>query len=693
MSDAPASAPAATPPSEAEEPAAARRGPSRSALIVAAVALVLAVPVITSSIVAFGGGWMPTADVAVMSLRVEDVLSSDPPLVGMHTTATEYGSTESVFHPGPMTLWLLAPFVAIFGGVTGMLLGTVAINLAVLGGIGWVAHRRGGLPLLALTGVLTGLLLWALRGEILRDPWNPHIAILAFALLLLTAWAVSDGDVALAPLLVVVGSFLVQNHVTYALPVALLTAWGALGATFVVRSARATGSPADGVTPAPGRSTLVRAAQLSLGAAVLLWLAPLIDQVAGEGNLGNILGVVLDGEGGRLGLADGVDRLLASLGAAPLWLSHTTDIFRVAQTPSVLDRIVAVAILAAMVALLVLARRRGDRSTARLLGTAFVAVGAAAIVLASAPTEDALRMYWYRWLWPLGMFVWLSVLWGALQALTDGVRARAVDLLPVVSLGPLAVLLVLGFGQPSILDDVDGARFDELGALIDQTAAAAPDDGPYLISTEGTMFWHTSTLVAGLERAGLDIRVERDNIPYGDSRTVEPGTTDLRRLRVLGGPVAAVAEDEDARLAFVPITAVPRDEVVARIRAQVDGVPVTLSDPEPLELLISGMAPGAVAAEVGVGEWTPAFQAYFELVVAAAERDRPTDASAPIRLDLASLSDDDLLGVFGVGSLISAVDPSVLADDVRTVLADPLFQDGYTTDPTSGMATFLLPPG
>src|SRR3954469_10784191 len=79
------------------------------------------------------------------------------------------------------------------------------------------------------------------------------------------------------PVAIVVGTFLVQSHVGYALTVTVTTVVTLVG--FVVVRRRE-------AEPGPGIRVHV---WIALGAFVVLWLLPLADQFAGQGNLGAIV--------------------------------------------------------------------------------------------------------------------------------------------------------------------------------------------------------------------------------------------------------------------------------------------------------------------------------------------------------------------------------------------------------------------
>lgn len=655
--------------------------------------LAVTVPIIASAAIALRDGWIPTADVALMALRADDVFGGEVPLVGIHSRGSQFGSDTPVYHPGPLPFWVLAPFVVLTGStVTGLVLGTVAVNLASVLAVLWVVKRRGGSALLPAVAIGMALMMWALRGEVLRDPWTPHLALLPFTLVLLVAWFVSTGDHRLLPLLVVSASFVVQSHVTYLPLVAGLCGLALVGLAVLAVREVPVGVDEGGPGLALRRPDVLRSSMLAAGVGLLCWIGPLIDQVRGEGNLVALFEVAQADDVEKLGLVEGVGRVVGSLGAVPIWLSQSDDISRVIRPSGPLDLVVAVLSLAAAAATAAFAWRRRDRFTVSMITTAFVGIAFGIVLVARAPRyTQAIEFYWYRWMWPIGMFLWLAIIWGTLRHIVRGpVSEKARAGAYVAGAAVLVVLVAVGVAQPPLSGDRDGVRYRQLTALYDQAGEVLQGTGPYLLDMDGTMFWHTSTMAAGLESAGVRVVVEPDDLPWGERRIYRDDTAVAGRLFVTGGPNGRQGPPGARLVAFVPIRAESEEDVSAHIRTQLQQHPVTLrADARRLlQRLIDGEDPEVVRASEDGDRWPEELTSMYAAIVQAQQQHQPSSASAPIQLDPALMSDRAVLVLLRWHFI---TEDSLDAATWHVTL-DQLVEDGYARTDDSGMAIFLLPP-
>src|SRR5689334_4498106 len=146
------------------------------------LAVAAAVPAIVSGALAAHRGWATTIDNPIIAVRAHDVLTKHPPLVGMYITLTTItNSSTRLHHLGPLPFWLFAIPVRAGGpsGV-GLVFGASAINAIAAFASVWVAQRLGGLRLATIVTVGAALLAWSLGGQVLHDPWTPHIALFPF---------------------------------------------------------------------------------------------------------------------------------------------------------------------------------------------------------------------------------------------------------------------------------------------------------------------------------------------------------------------------------------------------------------------------------------------------------------------------------------------------------------------------------
>ena len=76
--------------------------------------------------------WFPILDLAQTEMRVRDVFTLHPPLIGLPGrigTLARQGS-----HPGPLSFWLLAPFYKLFGSSAWALqAATASVNAVAIG--------------------------------------------------------------------------------------------------------------------------------------------------------------------------------------------------------------------------------------------------------------------------------------------------------------------------------------------------------------------------------------------------------------------------------------------------------------------------------------------------------------------------------------------------------------------------------
>jgi hypothetical protein len=198
------------------------------------VTLMALAPVITVVAQRAGRAYLPLQDQAVNDLRVRDVLtfSHNTPLVGVWSG---YGGFN---HPGPAMLYLVAPFAWLFGNAAW----TTLVGYALLQGVaiawtGRLAYKTGGLTWTAAWMAIVALsyLVVSPHPSVLKQAWNPHVALPFFILFLLQCWVVARGDRRRLLGLAFVASFLVQTHIGYAILVAALGGWAVISLVVQLR--------------------------------------------------------------------------------------------------------------------------------------------------------------------------------------------------------------------------------------------------------------------------------------------------------------------------------------------------------------------------------------------------------------------------------------------------------------------------
>ena len=364
----------------------------------AALALALA-PFAVAIVRAVIRHWMPVGDAAYFTVRSRDVLTAHHPLVGAWSSGSSVVGVP-VNNLGPLQLDLLAPFTKLSPYI-GTGIGTAVLNAACVG-IVWIVARRLLGPW-RVVAVMTGtLLLIATLGLSWLLDARPQYALVLplYALCWLVAGMAAGVDAAV-PLAVAVASLVVQTHFTYVYPALLMSAFGVVA--FVVATR---GRP----DRAWGRVTAWSAV-----VAVACWIQPVIDQLWGAGNLGEVLGPARRGQDGA-GLAIGLQLVAGGVLTPPFWLPGSVGTFLRPYDGVSLAVAGAVAVLwfMAAVALTWWAWRHGGRVAGALGATAAAAIVAAVVGASLIPISAfGLVPQNYHWLWAIGAFATIAVVVGA----------------------------------------------------------------------------------------------------------------------------------------------------------------------------------------------------------------------------------------------------------------------------------------
>jgi hypothetical protein len=339
----------------------------------------------------------------------------------------------------------------------GLLFAASTVNMLAVAGYAAVAMRRSRTQaLVALAGI--ALLQRGLGIDQITDPWNPTLPILPFALFALLAV-----ELAVAPrwwtlpAAAAVASFVVQAHVGFAQPVALMTL-----AALALRwhSARRSGArperpqrpnceaEAEGVGPDPARTAGLRPGlavapvggrarsrwrqpvPLALVVAVVAWAPALVDQVARTGNLGMLVRWSLGrdvGPGmgtlteGKLPAGDILGSAAWLLDPVGMWLGRDQPVWRFGypmldQVPAV--RLLWVPLVLAAAVLLARGRGPGQASSRPVLGAVVIAAAGVVATLGDLQSARGLPVSWpFRWVGVVAMLAWVALGWAAAVAL------------------------------------------------------------------------------------------------------------------------------------------------------------------------------------------------------------------------------------------------------------------------------------
>jgi hypothetical protein len=503
---------------------------------VASVAAVL-LPIVLAAGRAVRGGWLPVGDNGILAIRARDVLSAHPPMLGTRTSASENVGTH-INNLGPLLFDLLALPVTVFGVGPGIPVGVALLNGTAVVGVAVVAHRRGG-PLLTMAAMLwTGVLAWSMGSELLYSPWQPHSLLLPFLFFSMLVWSLARADLATFPWLVGVASLLVQTHLSYAILVLALGAWGLTSLAWELRDVRRR-QPAS--WPAVRRRA-VRFGALGAGVLAVTWIRPLVEQLTseGRGNLSRLAeasGQPVD----TLGVRSGA-RLLAEVVAMPPWSSFRG--LTLSRSPSPLLAILALTLLtAALLACAGAARRRHDGEVVAAAVTGLVALAAGLVTAGRTPTTGGLLVFGVAphhvlWIWPLATFVFF-VLTVALLRRADrpGLRAPLVGACAVVLVPLVALNLPMrdrGVPQPEWAPDTAREVHRQMDAL--EGSGTLLVDHPRGYDLMGT------AVMTELQRRGIPFVLDDERMvrQLGPARAFTGGNADavllVRRGDSLGPP-------------------------------------------------------------------------------------------------------------------------------------------------------------
>lgn len=457
----------------------------------AAVVAVVATPIL----VALGraltaSAWVPVSDLAFLEAKVRDVGGSDTPLTGAY-------SRLGFDHPGPLEAWVIAPLARLWGGdPRAMLVAAGAVNLLAVGAALTVANRRGGRPLVAITATALLLLEAALAAveSNLIDPWNPTVAVLPFVAALLLGWDTAVGRVRSLPLFVLAATWTMQAHAGY-LPVTGVLALGV--------------AVALGVRTVRGRQEWRwRPVVLAAVVGAAAWVGPVVDQVAGDGNLAAIVEANADAAEPPVGLGAAAGILATELRPVGPWSGAEEDLESLTAAVVGISAwwlVLPAAALGATAAIGVRQRRWDLLTLAALLG----ATAAAAWAAVGRITGPAFA-YLLHWSWALAAVIWVSVTWALWVATERRREAAGPSLAARLPSGLLAVVAVAALAagvHASATEPLPNHRAAEAVAEVSAALRAALDPAtPTAVEVTGAeIVLFGPAVQLDLERHGFDV--------------------------------------------------------------------------------------------------------------------------------------------------------------------------------------------
>ena len=394
---------------------------SKGAAIFAAIAAVT--PILVAAVRGALDGWTPTGDDAFSGVRAWDIFTGHVPLLGTWSSASTY-TQLTVNHPGPLQFDLIAIPVRLLGHGAGTAIGLGLINAAAVAAIAWLLHRTMGAPAATAGMALCACLSWSMGSEMLYDPWNPYATLFPFALFLVSAWCLVAGDRVALLVMAFSGSYVLQTHLSYSLLVPGMALFAV--ATVVVRLALRRRADRE-AWPALRRRALRWG-----GGAVLLtlvcWAQPIYQQFTTD-EQGNLTGLLRSAS--ERARTPGLGRTLRALGGTvavpPAWLppSYGSPAFELdgSGLPTWLAGAGLVVLALLMAGLGRRAWRRGSSAVAAGALTGLVALVLGLATTLRAPIVFEMVPTYFRWMWPMGMVLWLVVA----VAVLDEVRAWSAD--------------------------------------------------------------------------------------------------------------------------------------------------------------------------------------------------------------------------------------------------------------------------
>ena len=476
--------------------------------LVLATGLAASLPVIVSVVGTLSDSWVPITDNALIALRSYDVLTTHPPLLGQGPSTVSVADVGPVYSLGPLLYWLLA-LPARFIGPVGFPLTIGVINVAAVMSVVALARRRGGSLLMFATAFAVVVMCRSLPTEVLSTPFNPGAALLPFTMLIFLCWSLACGEYRLLPITVVVASFVVQCHLTYALPTLGMLAIG--GAGLAWRLLRGPEAQPGG---RPRRWLLA-----SLLVGLVCWSAPLLDQVVHRP--GNLVALERTARAHQptVGPASGLRAAVRAVGVPAWWQRRARPPFEryldTAKDPGGLSIATFAVFVAGLVAALIagVLRRREEAYAAAL---ALVLIASLVAVTAATPKEKVLTLSYTLW-WgaPAGMFVWIALAI-CVAALLPGRASAWVGERLRVSPRPVAAVSLAGLGMVVAAGSAVGAdqppdptrsTFSPARTVIARLQKELPAGRTVLVTGPPTRtgFWFVPAIAYGLQRDGVHV--------------------------------------------------------------------------------------------------------------------------------------------------------------------------------------------
>ncbi|MDQ1509205.1 MAG: hypothetical protein QOG50_1049 [Actinomycetota bacterium] len=501
---------------DASEPPPERASRKATVLLLGVLLAVLSFPLVVALVQLRHPHWYPLLDMAQTEIRVRDVATGHPPLIGLAGRIGPFGP-DGGSHPGPLSFYALWPVWKLFGGSSyGMFASTVVLDIVAIGLALWMALRRGGRAVLLAMAVVLAVVMRAYGAYLLTLPWNPYLPVLWWFVFVLALWSVLADDLAMLPVAVFAGSLCAQTHISY---LGLIGGLVLLATAAIVRGGlrrRREGAP---------RRALWQWSGISAALGVVLWTPPVIDQFAhSPGNLDVIRDYFSHPPDSPIGFGRGIGVLLSQLNPWELLtriLVHDGGGLEVTGS-----RIPGALLLIGFGASVVVAWRLRHRL---LLSLDLVLVVALALgLVSSARIFGTVWFYLLLWAWSIAALMLFAIGWTVIELGRRRDPATTAKLAPAgaSALAIAALIVSIVFAAQASSVTVQTPRLNEsLGAVVGPTASALArlerggTRGPYLVT------WLPDAQAIGSAGYGLLNELDRRGFDVRAGEAFRPGAT------------------------------------------------------------------------------------------------------------------------------------------------------------------------
>lgn len=468
--------------------------------------------------------WLLTGDWASIDLRVREVGTADTPLIGAY-------STRGWAHPGPVIYWIAAPMQwLVRGDPRGLLLTAALINIAAIVGIAWLLRRRQGSGMAIAAMAAVAVLIYGLRPYRVADIWNPLLPLFPLLLVTFLAWSAATGHRRHAVGAIVIGALVAQAHVGLIPVLVVIGAWAVGWSLLGARVERPGPAPDGPGSSAPGHDSGIgwpRVLLVGVLGALAAWMPPVIDQLAGTGNLRRVFDYFTSGATRPVGLARGAGLVGRFVRPDGLWTGDAGPTFSMAGSSPAF-----VLLMAGLLAVFtVMLWRRGDRVTSA--GTSLALVLVLAAVPIASRLDEPVFDYLVRWIEVIGALGWFWVAWGAWCLVRGRVPAQVARRAPTAGLVAVALIAVLAIPGASDFKLPGENEVAAVQAIRHRLELKISKGTPIRIEHRGDSLGNvTSGIIYWLIRDGYRVVTTDggEGLKYGPDATWEPGNEPPERV-------------------------------------------------------------------------------------------------------------------------------------------------------------------